>query len=108
TDGKKIESHRPKHPGTQLNNRVQNRCEEAERRNDEQISLLRDSVILVSCSNLAMLHPFPPHVWRALSRSLVLASNYSRITRIDVSLQPASVRANGHLDHREAPCGCAR
>jgi hypothetical protein len=35
TDGKKIESHRPKHPGTQFNNRVQNRCEKTERRNDE-------------------------------------------------------------------------
>jgi hypothetical protein len=35
TDGKKIESHRPKHSGMQLNSRVQNRCEKTERRNDE-------------------------------------------------------------------------
>jgi len=43
-DRKKIESHRPKHSGTQLNNRVHDCCEKTNCRNDEKIAIHRDSL----------------------------------------------------------------
>ena len=45
-DRKEIESHRTKHSGTQLNNRVHHCCEKTNCRNDEKIAIHRGQLIL--------------------------------------------------------------